>query len=241
MGMGPAVIRPLLDAFDGMPIHVRQLAEMFRKHGRAQQRNVTDIHDLDAADAPEALRAGWRTDTDWTPGGVVSWKGDAPDPSEYLDGDYITKHLARFEDGASRLYFSDSLHTYGPGQRDGTVFVFPTSELQRILEESGADAHHVANQLGMEPSWFHIDNDLGKPLRDFEVRHFAPDELDGLRLPTGNEAGANDHWIPGGFLPTGIPEAVFDVPSTATGVGGNLDADYNPGMWPGTAQSVELR
>jgi hypothetical protein len=42
MGMGP-VVRSLKDALDGMPVHVRQLAEMFRKHGRSQQRNVTDI------------------------------------------------------------------------------------------------------------------------------------------------------------------------------------------------------
>ena len=32
----------------------------------------------------------------------------------------------------------------------------------------------------------------------------------GLRMPSGNESGANDEWIPGGQLPTGISEAVID-------------------------------
>lgn len=31
-----------------------------------------------------------------------------------------------------------------------------------------------------------------------------------LRIPSGNEAGANSDWIPGGLLPDGLPEAVFD-------------------------------
>ena len=38
----------------------------------------------------------------------------------------------------------------------------------------------------------------------------APAELD-LRMPSGNEAGANDKWIPGGRLPDGAAEAVIDV------------------------------
>lgn len=31
-----------------------------------------------------------------------------------------------------------------------------------------------------------------------------------LRIPSGNEAGANDLWIPGGLLPDGLSEAVVD-------------------------------
>lgn len=32
----------------------------------------------------------------------------------------------------------------------------------------------------------------------------------GGRIPSGNEAGANPQWEPGGHLPTGIPEIVID-------------------------------
>ncbi|MDV3266741.1 hypothetical protein [Mycobacterium avium] len=31
-----------------------------------------------------------------------------------------------------------------------------------------------------------------------------------LRIPSGNEAGANEQWIPGGVLPNGASEAVID-------------------------------
>lgn len=38
------------------------------------------------------------------------------------------------------------------------------------------------------------------------------DNLDGLnlRMPSGNEAGANNHWIPGGKTDGGISEAISD-------------------------------
>ncbi|MFS0868094.1 hypothetical protein AB3M83_12275 [Microbacterium sp. 179-B 1A2 NHS] len=239
MGIGGEVIRPLKDSLDGMPVHVRQLAELFRKHGQKQNRNTNRVDVLDSTDVPDALRDGWRTDSDWTPDAVLSWKGDAPDPSDYLDADYIAQHLARFDDGASRIYFSDTLHQFGPGQRDNTTFVFPTSELQNILDESGGSANEVADRLGLDREWFFDAN--GDPV-PVEVRHFDPSELSNLRIPSGNEAGANDKWIPGGYLPTGIPEAVIDVPPSATGFGPPSNpTDYNPGLWPGTAQGLTLR
>lgn len=39
-----------------------------------------------------------------------------------------------------------------------------------------------------------------------------------LRMPSGNELGANTDWIPGGFTGGGIPEATIDpaVPGTFT-------------------------
>lgn len=239
MGMGP-VVRSLKDALDGAPIHLRQLAEMFRKHGRKQDRNTSTVQNLDSPDFAHPLQQAWRSDTDWTPDSVVSWKGDAPDPGDYLDSEYIAQHLARFEDGASRIYFSDSLHTYGPGQADHSTFVFPTSELQEILDSTGGRADLIADRLGLERAWFYDAN--GIPV-DVEIRHFEPSELTNLRMPSGNESGANASWIPGGYLPTGVPEAVIDVPASATGVG-NLSSggsDYNPGLWPGTAQSLELK
>ncbi|MBU2897643.1 hypothetical protein [Vibrio hepatarius] len=37
-----------------------------------------------------------------------------------------------------------------------------------------------------------------------------PKELN-LRVPSGNEAGANDLWLPGGKLPNGNREAIIDA------------------------------
>lgn len=229
---GDAAIRPLLRALDDTPVHIRQLAEMFRKHGQKHNRNTNAVTDLDRADVPEPLHDGWKKDT-WTPNDVVgTGHGNRPDPSEYLDQSYVDRHLARFDEGASRIYKSDDLHKYGPGN-GGVTFVFPTSELQKILDETGGDARALAIRLGM-PSDYYLDK-AGNPV-DVEIRHFTPDELTGIRVPTGNEGGANPQWIPGGYLPTGDPEAVIDIPESATG----HNSDYNHGLWPGTAQGLKL-
>ena len=56
----------------------------------------------------------------------------------------------------------------------------------------------------------------------FDIGHFSDggglvridiQNLDGLnlRIPSGNEAGANSHWIPGGKTDGGVPEAILDL------------------------------
>lgn len=35
--------------------------------------------------------------------------------------------------------------------------------------------------------------------------------LTGIKIPSGNESGANHQWIPGGFTSGGITEAVVDL------------------------------
>ena len=52
MGIGSAVIRPLKDALDGMPVHMKQLAEMFRKHAQKQNKNNDSVADVDKFDTP---------------------------------------------------------------------------------------------------------------------------------------------------------------------------------------------
>ncbi len=32
-----------------------------------------------------------------------------------------------------------------------------------------------------------------------------------LRLPSGNETGANSLWIPSGYIPGNVPEAISDI------------------------------
>lgn len=32
-----------------------------------------------------------------------------------------------------------------------------------------------------------------------------------FKLPSGNEAGVNDKWIPGGYTSGGVPEATLDL------------------------------
>ena len=56
---------------------------------------------------------------------------------------------------------------------------------------------------------------------DFSYEDISNGEL---RMPRGDEGGANAQWIPGGYLPEGIREAVFTVPS-----GGATGADPTAG------------
>ncbi|WP_434777190.1 hypothetical protein [Neisseria sp. Ec49-e6-T10] len=39
-----------------------------------------------------------------------------------------------------------------------------------------------------------------------------------LRVPSGNEAGANSQWIPGGKLPLGESEAVIDAKDLSSNI-----------------------
>ncbi|MBN9224556.1 MAG: hypothetical protein ABS63_09625 [Microbacterium sp. SCN 70-27] len=56
MSIGKSVIRPLKDALDDMPVHIRQLAEMFRKHAQKQRRNNDGIADVDKFDGVHTVR-----------------------------------------------------------------------------------------------------------------------------------------------------------------------------------------
>jgi len=58
MSVGKAIFRPVKDSLDGLPIHVRQLAEMFRGHGQRQARNKNGVNDIDRFDDGVITRRG---------------------------------------------------------------------------------------------------------------------------------------------------------------------------------------
>ncbi|MFE8070090.1 RHS repeat-associated core domain-containing protein [Marinobacteraceae bacterium S3BR75-40.1] len=132
-------------------------------------------------------------------------KGDRPkDPSTYLSEGFIASHLNRFSGGASFLMPKWALDEFGRefvGRPDGQ-FVMPSSEVDQVLRNSDGEMAKVEEELGIpEGQW--QDTDF--------VRIDVPSpEKHGLRMPTGNEEGANDEWLPGGQLPTGHSEAVID-------------------------------
>lgn len=238
MSIGKAVIRPLKDALDDMPVHVRQLSEMFRKHGQKQHRNTSDVQNLDSADVVHPLQQGWRSDTEWTPNSIVdAGKFNRPDPESYLDADYIAQHLGQFENGATRIYVTDTLQNWGPGNNQvprntsNTTYVFPTDQLNALMQQVNSPAE-LADALGLPNGFF--DG------ADVQLRDFGPDELSGLRVPSGNEGGTDpDRWIPGGYLPSGIPEAVIDIPTGATGWN-NGDGALDQSRWPGSWRELNL-
>ncbi len=66
-------------------------------------------------------------------------KGGRPLPSTYLSPDYINKQLTLFDGGATRFMSKANYQKYGPGQVDGTSFVMPTSEVNRLMKSTHGD------------------------------------------------------------------------------------------------------
>lgn len=130
-------------------------------------------------------------------------KGSRPDPKEYLSKEHIDSHLAEFKDGASRFTLKSNLDKYGVAQRDGTTFVMPKGEADRLLASTKGNPRALEEALGLPENTL-ANSEL------MRVDIPSPEKFN-LRIPSGNEAGANDLWIPGGKLPNGNLEAVLDA------------------------------
>ena len=87
---------------------------------------------------------------------------------------------------------------------DGTQFVLPKRYCDDIANLSKGEVSYYEKALGFDKGHF---ADGGGLVR-IDIKN-----LDGLnlRMPSGNEAGANRHWIPGGNTDGGIPKAVTDL------------------------------
>ncbi|KAI1710719.1 hypothetical protein Ddc_13258 [Ditylenchus destructor] len=129
--------------------------------------------------------------------------GHFPSPFAYLKTNYIRRHLSLFDAGASLLIPEDDLERMGRdfiGEKDNTTFVATKVDMDEILKKANGSMAVVEEELGIPAGEW-----KGKDIRRIDVEN--PRKLN-LRIPTGNEIGANELWLPGGYLPTGIPEAV---------------------------------
>jgi hypothetical protein len=139
-------------------------------------------------------------------------KGNRPLPSSYLPKSYIDAHKKKFSSGASRFMRSDQHDKYGIAQADGTSFIFPKSEADRMAQMAKSDPEALEEFLGLPKGEF----------KDADIIQIdiEPKQLPslGFRIPSGNEAGANAQWIPGGVLPNGMPEAVINGGKMKPGV-----------------------
>ena len=130
-------------------------------------------------------------------------KGQRPDPSTYLKESYIKKHLSHFKEGASRIVSKKNYDRYGGYREDGTAFVLTKSEADKIIANAAGDKRVLESSLGLPEGSLDSDSLLRIDITN-------PSELN-IRMPSGNEAGANSLWIPGGKLPDGSLEAVIDL------------------------------
>jgi hypothetical protein len=134
-------------------------------------------------------------------------KGQRPLPETYLPKSYIDAHLAKFDDGASRIMRKNALDRYGPAQNDGTAFVLPKVQADNILGRVNGKRDLLEKSLG-----FSMGDLNGQEMVRVDIAH--PWDH-GLRIPSGNEAGANELWLPGGLLPNKTSEAILDLGSVA--------------------------
>jgi hypothetical protein len=136
---------------------------------------------------------------------------DLPEPSTYLPASRIAEHAKAFEGGGSRLTLQSSIDDYGLAQRDGTTFILTKTEADRLIADAGGDLRKLEASLGLP---------VGQLDKSTLVRvDFTPEAMKDLnmRMPSGNEAGANSQWLPGGFLPSGANEAVIDSAKAKAG------------------------
>lgn len=123
-------------------------------------------------------------------------KGNRPDPSTYLSKSYIDNHLSEFKDGVTKIVWEAPTRDVGPPS--GT-FVMPKSVADDLIAKSNGDISKLEELLSLEKG------SLGENPVRLDIA-----EPTGLRMPSGNEVGANDQWVPGGFTGGGIPEATID-------------------------------
>ena len=155
---------------------------------------------------PEIIKLEDSWKDGWTSQKVLDLtKGKRPDPSVYLKQNYIDFHLAQFNGGATYLVTKKALDDYGRdtlGYPDNSQFVMTKTEMDAMLTKTGKDIGKIETELGIPAgSW------KGKEM----VRISIPDpKALNVRVPSGNEMGANSLWLPGGHLPTGYSEAVVN-------------------------------
>ena len=132
-------------------------------------------------------------------------KGKRPAPETYLKRRYIRRHLKNFKAGASCIVSKELLERYhgdSIGKADNSQFIMMKSEMDSVLMRSHGDLSRIEHELGIPAgAWKHrvlVRIDIPKPKK---LK---------LRMPSGNEIGANVLWLPGGLLPTGYKEAVID-------------------------------
>ena len=119
-----------------------------------------------------------------------------PDPTTYLSAAQIEAHLAPFRGGVTKIKYGAPVGVEGP---PGGTFVMSTLEADSAIARAGGDISALERILGLPPG------DLGTA----PVRVDIPKPVN-LRVPSGNERGANSSFIPGGITSGGVREATID-------------------------------
>lgn len=138
-----------------------------------------------------------------------------PEPEGYLHPDYIEAHKHLFDNGAAKFQKfqpSESWNDGIVGGNDGTSFWLSKDHADIIQDIARGDNRIYETLLGFDEGY------LGDgPLYRLDVTPEVVAEK-GISIPSGNEAGANNWWRPGGrTYPGDMPEGVMKDISTKRG------------------------
>ena len=183
----------------------KQERATMQQQGAVTQKEAEALDNLLAAKltAADIVQNGMKDG--WTIERVLSFpKGQRPPPTEYLKPEYIAAHLKEFEDGVSFICPQGIIDDYGKmlGRRDG-VYVISTKRMEELMASTQGDMALIEKELAI-------------PAGDWQSRVMCrvdvklPKDFD-LRMPSGNEEGANEFFKPGGFTANGVPEAVVNA------------------------------
>ena len=138
-----------------------------------------------------------------------------PEPEGYLHPEYLEAHKHLFDNGAAKFQKfqpSESWNEGIVGGDDGTSFWLSKDHADIIQDIARGDNRIYETLLGLD------DGYLGDgPLYRLDVTPEVVAEK-GISIPSGNEAGANNWWRPGGrTYPGDMPEGVMKDISTKSG------------------------
>ncbi|ADB40279.1 hypothetical protein [Spirosoma linguale] len=151
----------------------------------------------------------------WTKERILAQK-PRPSVAEYINPTFEAQHLDKFKGKAYRFTMENAINKYGViGREDGFVFILAEEDALRIVNEAGSDIAKLEKALGLPEGQFQKPlNNPVEPDRLLLLEINSPENLH-LRMANGNEKGANEYWIPGGYTPDNLAEAVIDaIPTT---------------------------
>ena len=168
--------------------------------------NAPKIKMIDGQDQQSVFKNIEVIDTEITP---------RPEPEGYLHSDYIEAHRHLFDNGATKFQKfqpSESWNGGIVGGNDGTSFWLSKDHADIIQDIARGDNRIYETLLGFDEGY------LGDgPLYRLDVTPEVVAEK-GISIPSGNEAGANKWWRPGGrTYPGDMPEGVMKDISTKRG------------------------
>jgi hypothetical protein len=130
-------------------------------------------------------------------------KGKRPLVETYLRADYFAGHLAKFEqEGGAFVITKRSIRDSEYPSMSPRKFVGLPSEIDNIVAEANGNINVIINRLDLGTKFYKTGDEVfviyAKSNKGFK-----------FDMPNGNEPGANELWIPGGYTHSGATEAVL--------------------------------